>query len=114
MRITLTFLFLLCINTSFSQLISGDIVSVGRRLLTPSTFTINGAKKGEIVYEISVDIYGNVTSSTLVQSMTDVVSTPLKMDAKNLINTLKFEKGNGYPKFHHAKVKITVVDKKEL
>jgi hypothetical protein len=39
--------------------------------------------------------------------MTTITSTPMQIDAKNYVKKLKFKAGTGYPKFQHAKVKIT-------
>jgi hypothetical protein len=103
---------LINVNHLFSQVISGDIYQVNRRLLTESTFKIESDMEGEIIYDISVDIFGKVKSAIVVPSLTTIKSTPLKMDAKNFVSTLKFEPGNGYPKFHHGFVKVTFVKKK--
>ena len=99
------------IQQLFSQVISGDIYNVGRRLLTETNFTLKGTKSGVVVFDISVDITGKVTSAVVEKSMTTITSTPMLMDAKNLINTYKFELGNGFPKFHHGLVKINFSDK---
>lgn len=99
-------------NTVYSQLIEGDIVTVNRKLLTKTDFQIKGSKAGEVVLDIAVDIYGNVTSANVIHHMTTINSSPIKMEAKNLVHTFKFEPGTTYPKFHHAKVKITVVEEK--
>jgi hypothetical protein len=98
-------------NHSYSQILSGDIVDFGRKLLTETDFQLKGLTSGEVVYDISVDIYGNVTAASLVKNMTTIKSTPLRMEAKNLIYKFKFEAGNGFPKFHHTKIKITFSDK---
>ncbi len=109
MKSLLLIIALIFINTSFSQLISGDLVESGRRLLTETDFTIKGTKAGVVVYDVSVDLKGNVTSAVLVGEMTTIKSTPTQMDVKSYVNKFKFVAGNGYPKFHHATIKITVV-----
>jgi hypothetical protein len=101
----------LVINSCYSQIISGDILDSGRKLLTVCDFVIKSDRSGEVVYEIAVDIKGEITSATIVNSLTTIKSTPLKMEAKNLVNTFKFEPGTFYPKFHHCRVKITFVEK---
>ena len=100
-----------CSNFVFSQIISGDIYNSGRRILTETNFSINSIKKGEIVFDISLDIYGKVTSAVVVKSMTSITSTPMVMDAKNLVSTYRFEPGNGFPKFHHGLVRINFIEK---
>ena len=99
------------VKNSYSQIISGEILDSGRKLITLSDFVIKSDRSGEVVYEIAIDIKGDVTSATIVNSLTTIKSTPLKLDAKNLINTFKFEPGTFYPKFHHSRVKITFVEK---
>lgn len=100
-----------CSNFVFSQIISGEIYNVGRRLISETNFTLKGSKIGEVVFDVSVDIYGKITSAVVVKSLTNVTSTPMLMDAKNLVNSYKFEPGNGYPKFHHGLIKISFIDK---
>jgi hypothetical protein len=113
MKKILTFIFILAVNYSYSQLLSGDLVEDNRKLLTKTDFRMEGSKQGEVVYDLAVDAYGNVTSSTLVSNMTTVASTPTRMEVRNYVNEFKFEPGTLYPKFHHVKVKITVVTKKK-
>jgi hypothetical protein len=98
------------VKNSYSQIISGEILDSGRKLITLSDFVIKSDRSGEVVYEIAVDIKGDVTSVIIVNSLTTIKSTPLKLEAKNLINTFKFEPGTFYPKFHHSRVKITFVE----
>lgn len=102
---------LFSIHQVFSQIISGDLYSVGRRLLTETNFSIKAGKNGEVVFDISVDINGKVTSAVIDKSKSNVTSTPMIMDAKNLLSTFKFEAGTGFPKFHHGLVKINFTDK---
>ena len=109
MKVFLLIISLFSINISFSQLISGDLVQSGRQLITETDFTIKGTKEGVVVYDLSVDLKGNVTSAVLVGAMTTIKSTPTQMDVKSYVTKLKFVAGNGYPKFHHATIKITVV-----
>jgi hypothetical protein len=98
------------IQQIFSQIISGDIYNVGRRLLTEPNFTLKGSKSGEVVFDISVDIYGKVTSAVVEKKMTTINSTPMIMDAKNMVIKYKFEPGNGFPKFHHGLIKIKFIE----
>lgn len=109
MKRLLLLVFVTILYQANCQLLSGDIVDYGRPLLTETNFTLKGTKEGVVVYEIAVDLNGNVTSESLVSSMTTITSTPIQMDAKNYIKKLKFKSGTGYPKFQHAKVKITFV-----
>ena len=99
------------IGSFYSQIISGDIYNTGRKLLTETNFTLKSSKSGVVVFDVSVDITGKITSVVVEQSMTSITSTPMRMDAKNLINTFKFEAGNGFPKFHHGLIKINFIEK---
>ena len=108
MKKIITFAFALSFQQVFSQLISGGVVDVNRRLLTSTDFTMKGTKEGVVVYDLAVDINGNISSETLVTSMTTIASTPVRMEVRNYLKTLKFEPGTSYPKFHHVTVKITI------
>lgn len=103
--------FLTIVCQAYGQLLSGTLVDDHRKLLTETNFTLKGTKEGVVVYDLAVDIYGNVTSETLVTNMTTISSTPTRMEARNLVKTFKFQPGTAYPKFHHVKVKITFVTK---
>ena len=110
-KLFIVFISFFIIKNSYSQIISGEILDSGRKLITVSDFVIKSDRSGEVVYEIAVDIKGDVTSAIIVNSLTTIKLTPLKLDAKNLIYTFKFEPGTFYPKFHHSRVKITFVEK---
>ena len=101
------FFCLLLTSSAYGQVLSGDLKDEGRKLLTPTNFIIDGRVNGYAKYELAVDREGNVTSARLIE--TDIKSTPSKVDLRNHIVTLKFEKGTYYPQFHHAVVKFTVV-----
>ena len=107
MKQLLLFGFIIFLQQANCQLISGDIVDYGRPLLTETNFILKGAKEGAVVCEIAVDLNGNVTSAIIDASMSTITSTPIQMDAKNYVKKLKFKAGTGYPKFQHAKVKVT-------
>ena len=110
-KLIVVFISFFIFNHSYSQIISGEILNSGRKMLTMSDFTIKSDRSGVVVFDISVDIKGDITSATIVNSLTTIKSTPLKMEAKNLINTFKFEPGTFYPKFHHCSIKITFIEK---
>jgi len=106
------FLSILFIFASFNlsaQLISGDLVDEKRNLLSTTDFLLVGNSSGELFYDLSVDIEGNVTSAKLLIDKTTVLSTPTRMRGKLLVSDLKFEPGTYYPKFHHVVVRIKVV-----
>ena len=97
--------------TSFShaQMISGDLKESGRDQISNTTYVIEGSKNGFVSYELTVNIDGIVTSTRLVAAKTSIKSTPAKVKVRNHLNTMKFEKGYHYPKFHKVVVKITIV-----
>ena len=91
-----------------AQLVSGDLLQEGRKLITTSDFSLSGSSEGDIYFELSVDREGNVTSERLLTDKTTVVSTPTRYRAKELVHGLKFEAGTYYPQFHHVVVKVVV------
>lgn len=103
----LLFLFLLFSTTSFGQLISGDLIEEGRKVLNKPAFVIEGMANGYAKYELAVDREGKVTSARLVD--TNLKSTPATFTIKNYVKTFTFQPGTYYPKFHHVIVKITML-----
>lgn len=91
-----------------SQLVSGDLVQEGRKLVSQCDFRLSGGAEGDIYYELAVDREGNVTSERLITERTTVVSTPTRMRAKQMASELKFEPGTHYPHYHHVVIKIAV------
>ena len=78
-----------------------------RKLLTDDVQYVQaGSTYGWAIYTLAVDREGNVTSASL--SDTDIKRTSAKFQIRNYLMTLKFEKGNHFPKFHHVDVKITL------
>ncbi len=107
MKLVLVSLFLVFSSYSFSQLISGDLIDEGRKMITVSTFKLIDNNEGIAFYQLAVNRKGEVTSATLLSAGTTIVSTPTRMKMRNYLMTLKFEEGMYYPEFHHVKVKIT-------
>lgn len=92
-----------------AQLISGDVITEGRQLISKSSFKITGSKAGEVYFELAVDRMGNVTSQRLMTEKTTITSTPTRMKAQEYVSELKFEPGTIYPHFQNVVVKVTVV-----
>tara|TARA_R110002072_G_scaffold302097_2_gene483824 strand:- start:3864 stop:4196 length:333 start_codon:yes stop_codon:yes gene_type:complete len=105
------FFFLILSNLSFGQLISGNLLDEGRKLLDKPAFIIEGIADGWIKIELAVDRTGKVTSARQVDS--NLKSTPARFEAKKHVRTFKFQPGTYYPKFHHVIVKITVLKGRE-
>ena len=105
-------LFILVSSTSFGQVLSGGIVDEGRNMISDMPFVIESILDGYCIYQLSVDRKGKVTSARLVE--TNLKSTPAKYEIRNYTLKFKFTPGTHYPKFHHALVKVTTVQKKKV
>ena len=109
----LLFLFLLISTFSVnSQVLSGKIVDDNRKLISTTNFVLESNYSGYVVYEIAVNPEGEVISSKLIEEKSTVLSTPANMEVKNFLKTIVFEKGNHFPKYHHAYVKVMLVKTK--
>lgn len=104
----------LCFYTlGFSQL-SGDIVIDSRKVVQDISYTMETNSTGTLVYNISVDAKGNVTSCEWNRFESTLNSRRYSYEAKNrILMDLKFEKGNGFPTYHQGKIIITCVVAKE-
>lgn len=101
------FLFLLISGSTFSQMVGGTLMEEGRKMITDAEFVQEGTVNGWAICELSVDREGNVTDVSVVE--TNLTRTSAKMQIRSYVNELKFEKGNHFPKFHHVRIKITLV-----
>jgi hypothetical protein len=99
--------FILLSFQSNAQLLSGPLVDEGRKLVSETSFVIEGFHNGWAIYELSVDREGNVLSANIEDS--NIKSTPSKREIRNYLMKLKFEAKTHYPKFHNVRVKITTV-----
>jgi hypothetical protein len=112
MRLLITLSFLLSVFALNAQL-SGELKTDNRKLLTPFNYLVKSTTPGIAVFEITVDIDGNVTSATVLKDETTIRSTPTLMAVKNELLQLKFQKGYTYPKFHRGKVTVHVERREE-
>src|SRR5690554_8078417 len=96
---------------SYAQ-ISGDVVKSNRKMISEQGFIIKSHVNGKIVFDIAVNIEGEVTSATYLASESTVKSTPARIAARNYVTTFKFQPGTHYPKFHQGRVVITTVKQK--
>lgn len=93
--------------------LSGDIKEADRKLTSEDvSFIIEGNHTGKFVFDISVDISGNVTGVKLDRDATTITSTPSEMKARRYVKSLRFIKGNHYPKHHQGRIVITMVKPK--
>ncbi len=112
MNFLLSGIICLLLHSAQGQLLSGEIMDVQRKMTSTSNFTITSYYEGYVVYEISVDNLGKVNSERFIAEKSTVKSTPANIAAKNLLKSLTFEPGDGYPKYHHVLVKVKFVKQK--
>lgn len=92
---------------SFGQLMDGDLIDEGRKMISTSDFILYDGNEGVLFYELAVDRTGKVTSARLLSEGSTITSTPTRMKARNYLVTLQFEAATHYPQFHHVRVKVT-------
>ena len=96
-QIFLSFLLLASFSMN-AQVLSGRIVEDNRKLISNTNFVMESNYNGHVVYEVAVNPEG--------------LSTPANMEVKEFLKTIVFEKGNHFPKHHHANVKVMLVKTK--
>lgn len=106
MHVLLTLSFLASFG-AFSQLVGGDVLLDKRPLLTDADFKVEGHHDGWAIFTLAIDLDGNVSSAIVKE--TNLTSRLDRMDIRNYLVKLKFQKGMHYPKFHHVDVKVTMV-----
>lgn len=105
------FLLLVFNSLSFSQ-ISGEIEKSGRKLIKENALSMESHVSGVVTFQISVNIEGEIIYATVINSETDVKSSPAKIKARNyLTSNFAFEPGTWFPKFHQGKVRIQLIKK---
>lgn len=99
--------------TVFGQL-TGDVVKDNRKLVKQGNYVIESHTSGTVVFLISVDAEGNISSARASSSKSTVKSTPAKMNARNyVVSNFKFEPGTWFPEHHQGELKITLVKPKQ-
>ena len=109
MKTILTSLFVLMCTFSNAQLLDGDIVTEGRKMVGTSNFKVVDPCEGAMYFELSVNRKGEVTSAKYLKEETNYFSTPAKIKVRNYLMKLKFQEGTHYPEFHHVRVKVTFI-----
>ena len=101
---------LICLITlpCFAQ-VEGDIKNDNRKLLSEQLFALQGTHEGVIVFKISVNAEGKITSADVVNEKTTIRSTPAKIKARNYVMGFEFEKGTWYPKYHQGEIRLKMV-----
>ncbi|PHR46050.1 MAG: hypothetical protein COA32_12455 [Fluviicola sp.] len=100
------------ISTSSWSQVSGDLKKDNRQLVSDHSFVMEGTHMGKVVFDISVNAKGEVTSAKLVESESTLKSTPAKIKAKNYVLKFEFQPGTWFPKYHQGRVAITMVKPK--
>jgi hypothetical protein len=96
---------------SNAQLIEGDVISDGRKLVTPVDFVIEGFEEGVLFYQITVDREGKVQAIQYIPEGSMYRSTPTDIRAKNFIKKLAFTPKSNAPLTQSVKLKLTVKKK---
>ncbi|MEX1000664.1 MAG: hypothetical protein WDZ35_00965 [Crocinitomicaceae bacterium] len=113
MKFQALFLILFICFSANSQ-VYGDIFIDKRKITKDIDYTIPYSKTGKLVFDIAVDLDGNVTSCILNKEKSTITATPAMMKARNkIVQHLKFEFGLQFPKFHRGYVQINTVPNKE-
>lgn len=110
MKRTLILLTLFFFTHLSSAQVFGDISTDQRKISKDIEYTIPYSKPGKLVFDIAVDMDGNITSCTIDEKKSTITHTGAIMRAKNKIMTyLKFERGYHWPEFHRGFVLIKTV-----
>lgn len=99
-------LFLFSFTFTQAQLLSGDLLEENRKLLTQTDFTIAGNYTGHIVYELSVNRKGKVTSERIIPGQSNIQSTPANIQARKFLKSLLFQEGTHFPADQHVLVRV--------
>lgn len=89
------------------QVLDGDLVAEGRKLLTETDFTVEGTVEGYAIFELSVGRDGKVSAVTMKD--TNVKSTPTRVMMRNYVTGFTFTSATNYPQYQHVRIKITSV-----
>lgn len=96
-----------------AQLVGGDLLKDNRKIISNIQSEISSPRyNGILLFNISVNNDGIVTGATIEEKGSTIISTPARIDAKRLLLSLVFEKGNRFPKYHSGIYKITYKRKK--
>jgi len=103
----------LIIGNTYGQLLSGDLLESNRYLLQKKDFIIDSQTEGIIVFELSVNEKGEVTSQRYIADQSTLKSTPTKMQAINYVKKFEFLAGSLFPQFQYVTVQINFVNKEK-
>lgn len=107
--ILFSFIILCLSNNAFTQ-VYGELMMDKREVISKIEFTVDYSKPGRIVFDIAVDMDGNVTSCELNEDRSTVTATGAVMKGKSkIVQQLKFERGYHFPKFHYGQVQLNTV-----
>ena len=94
--------------------VMGDLATDGRGITTNIDYNLESDTTGIIVFDIAVNMDGQVTGCKFNPEKSNLRSTPLLISGKNgILKGLSFEVGYAFPKHHQGSVQINVVKKEE-
>src|SRR5690606_13334969 len=107
---TTTILLLLFFTVSGFSQIYGDLFMDKRGVAKEIEYTVNHSQPGKLVFDIAVDIDGNVTSCELNEEKSTITFSGAVIQGKNkILQHLKFESGYQWPKFHRGYIQLNTV-----
>lgn len=97
----ITSLIIFLSSNYYAQLLQGDLINDNRKIKFEESFVIKPSNyDGKILFKISVNAEGNITSAEVIEERSTIISTPARLKAKKQIFNIKFEPGTYFPKNH--------------
>lgn len=97
---------------SVNAQVMGDLATDGRAITTDIDYNLEADTTGIIVFDIAVNMDGQVTGCKFNPEKSNLRSTPLLISGKNrILKGLSFEVGYAFPKHHQGVVQLNVVKK---
>lgn len=107
MRTLAIILSVICFSNLVFGQVSGDIKRDQRKITKQIKYTVPYAKAGIIVFDIVVNRDGIITTCNIDRSTSTVTDNPIMKRAQGqIMQGLRFLKGNDYPQFHKGIVEI--------
>lgn len=90
-----------------AQLVDGKLLDDNRAIINNISPIIESKNySGEIIFVISVNNDGVVTSAIIDEKRSTIISTPARIEAKKQVLKLRFKQGNHFPKYHIGNYRI--------
>lgn len=111
MKPYLFILILIGLSNSVIAQVYGDLFMDKRKIAKEIDYTIIHSTPGKLVFDIVVDMDGDITSCVLDKNRSTVTSTTAMMKAKNkIMEGLTFERGYSFPKFHRGQIQMETIE----